>query len=272
MSLENDIIIFDDYHTVCQTNTISLTDSNKKLNTNFKIDQKTTAAWTEYNDAYEHLKLQENLIDGEWLTERMPSFKTFLQQHDAFNQTKKKFFVSTHSGITAMEQVVPEKVSLPVEEMEEEAEQLSLEEIPLEDAFKTPTEEVMENIMKKKTYGTNFEQACYKYASEKNINLVDMVAFIPTQKALENKVINEDIIRKHLFPNKRNVIETMKLWKKALQENNKHYSAMDLFILSVNDIRVKVGNIPYIFKDAENYYHSNENKCYIIKLIGKRHL
>ena len=64
----------------------------------------------------------------------------------------------------------------------------------------------------------------------------------------------------------------MQLWKKALQENNKHYSAMDLFILSVNDTRVKVGNIPYVFKDAENYYHSNEKKCYIIKLIGKRHL
>lgn len=272
MSVENDITIFDDYHTVCQTTAISLKDSNSKLNTNFKLDRKTMNAWKEYSSEYEQLKLQENLIDGEWLTERMPSFKTFLQKHDAFNQTKKKFFVDTHSGITAMEQVAPEKISLPMEEMEEEAKQLKLEKIPLEDAFKTPAEEVMENIMKKKNYGTDFEQACYKYTSENNIDLTNMVAFIPTKKALEDKVINEDFIRKHLFPNKNSVIETMKLWKQALQEKNKHYSAHDLFVVSINDERVKVGNIPYIFKDAENYYDSNEEKCYIIKLIGKRHL
>ena len=51
-----------------------------------------------------------------------------------------------------------------------------------------------------------------------------------------------------------------------------HYDASDLFVLDIDKNRVKVGNIPYIFKEAEKYYGVKDDEETFIKLVGKRHL
>ena len=52
-----------------------------------------------------------------------------------------------------------------------------------------------------------------------------------------------------------------------------HYDANDLFVLNIDKERVKVGGIPYIFKEAEKYYNWKEKDVqFSIKLVGKRFL
>ncbi len=273
MSFDNDIKIFDEYHTVCREVALSLKQANDDLGTKFAINSATNNAWTDYNADYTQLKLQENVIEGEWLTERMPSFKNYMEKHEAVKQPKRKFFISTHSGVTSMERLEKEVSKVVIQDMEDEANELELETIPLEDAFKTPAEEVMEEISKKKAYGDDFEKGMLKYAAEKNINLQNAVVFVPNKAALEGKVINEQLLRSHIFPNKLSVIETLEIWKKTLGNRSMHYDASDLFVVDIDKNRVKVGNIPYIFKEAEKYYGvKDDDKAFIIKLVGKRHL
>ena len=50
------------------------------------------------------------------------------------------------------------------------------------------------------------------------------------------------------------------------------YEASDLFVINVDNEKVKVASIPYIFKEAEKYYDYKGTNMYKINLIGKRHL
>ena len=84
-----------------------------------------------------------------------------------------------------------------------------------DDAFKTPAEEVMNDIMKNKSYGSDFLVALKSYCDEKHIALESMIAFVPSKQALSGKELKEDFLRAHLFPNKDTAIETMQLWKKT---------------------------------------------------------
>ena len=273
MSLDNDVKIFDEYHTVCREVALSLKQANHDLGTTFALTSATSNAWRDYNADYTQLKLQENVIEGEWLTERMPTFKNYLEKHEAVKQPKRKFFISTHSGVTSMESLEKEVEKVVIEDMEEEANDLKSETIPFEDAFKTPAEEVMEEISKKKAYGDDFLEAMLKYTGEKDVNITNAVVFVPNEAALEGKVINEQLLRSHIFPNKVSVVETLQIWKKTLGNKSMHYDASDLFVLDIDKNRVKVGNIPYIFKEAEKYYGvKDDEETFIIKLVGKRHL
>ena len=273
MSLDNDIKIFDEYHTVCRDEALSLAKANKDLGTQFNLSKASQDAWNDFSNAYDELKMAENVVTGEWMCDRMPSFKEFLQKHEAIKQPRRKFFISTHSGITSMEKVEKEleKVSLPMEEVESEEEHLKEEDIPLQDAFTTPEEEVLSEIMKKKVYGNNFEEAIENYAKEADIDLTNCVVFIPSKEALHEILLQEHVLRKHIFPNKTSVVDTMKIWKQSLSHASMHYDANDLFVLNIDKERVKVGGIPYIFKEAEKYYNWKEKDVqFSIKLVGKR--
>lgn len=275
MSLDNDIKIFDEYHTVCRDTALSLAQANKDLNTQFVLNKATKSAWDDFSAEYEQLKMEENVVEGEWMCDRMPSFKEFLQKHEAIKQPRRKFFISTHSGVTSMANLEKEleKVSLPMEEVESEEEHLKEEQIPLEDAFTTPEEEVLSEIRKKKTYGDDFELAINKYAEETDIDLSNCVVFVPSPQALQGVLLQEHVLRKHIFPNKSSVVETMKIWKQSLNHASMHYDANDLFVLNIDKERIKVGGIPYIFKEAEKYYDwKDDDVQFSIKLIGKRFL
>jgi len=95
---------------------------------------------------------------------------------------------------------------------------------------------------------------------------------VPTQEALEGKVITKDFIRKHVFPDKDSIIESANLWKKTLHVKNTLYDANDLFVLNVDGKKVKVGSIPYVFRDVEKYTSASSDQLYEIHLVGKRHL
>jgi hypothetical protein len=274
--MEQSVKIFDEYHTICRTETLSLRDANAKFNTSFPINSATQKAWQEYAADFEQLKLQENVIDGEWLTERMKSYQTYLEKHEATEPNKRKFFIGTQSGITKLpelkiENKTTQKVSIPLEEAEKEEAALEQEEIPIEDAFTTPSDEVMQTILKNKSYGQDFEQAAKAYMKEKDVSIHDKLLFVPSKEALKNKLLTEDIILPHIFPNKNSVIETMHLWKKTLNLKNNMYNANELYVLNYSNQRVKVGEIPYIFKDADKYTNASGN-MYVVNLVGKRHL
>jgi len=267
---DNCVKIFDEYHTVCQNYTLPLKECNTKFSTNFVVDDNLRSAWEDYETDYELLKLQENVVEGEWLSERMDSFKEYMNKYQVNKPTKKKFFISTHSGVTKVTEVL-EKVTIPDEALDEE-EELELEQVPTQDAFQTPTEEIMQEIKKKQTYGKDFLQGLRKYSREKDIDLSNYVIFIPTEASIDNTDITETIIRKHLFPDKDNILESLKLWKESLNVKNKMYDASDLFVLNIDEERVKINRIPYIFKDVDKYYRKNLKTFYNIRLIGQRTL
>jgi len=102
MSLDNDIKIFDEYHTVCRDTALSLAQANKDLNTQFVLNKATKSAWDDFSTEYEQLKMEENVVEGEWMCDRMPSFKEFLEKHEVIKQPRRKFFISTHRGVTAI--------------------------------------------------------------------------------------------------------------------------------------------------------------------------
>ena len=267
---DNCIKIFDEYHTVCQNETLPLTECNSKFGTKFRVTDNFKKAWDDYDTDYELLKLQENVVEGEWLSERMPSFNGYLAKYKQSTPNKKKFFISTHSGVTKVTEVL-EKVKIIDDKLDEE-EELELQEVETEDAFKTPTDEIMKEIERKKTYGTNFLTATSHYAKQKNINLNNFVVFVPTEEAVKDSEFTENFIRKHLFPNKDNILESLRLWKESLNVKNKMYDASDLFVLNVDNQRVKINTIPYIFKDANKYYKKNVANTYNIRLVGLRTL
>ena len=204
---------------------------------------------------------------------KMPSFETFVNKYDVINtKSKRKFIVSTHSGVTKMPTLEePNKVSIPEIKVDKK-EKLELEKIPLDDAFKTPTQEIMEGIKKVKIYGTTFNKAIQKYAKENNINLKNSVVFVPSEEAITNKDLNGNLLRKHIFNNKTDVISSMQLWKRSINIKHNMYDANDLFLVNIDNERVKIGKIPYIFKDAQKYYNCTNDTCYYIQLVGKRHL
>ena len=127
---------------------------------------------------------------------------------------------------------VPEKVKIPVEDLEVEANSLKMEKIKLEDAFTTPADEVQAEINRNKSYGKNFVTALENYRSEKKLDWTNHLTFIPTEKSLLDKVINEELLLKHVFPDKNSVVETAMLWKKTLHVKNSLYNASDLFIVN----------------------------------------
>lgn len=268
--MDSNVKIFDEYHKICRVNTLTLQQCNAEFNTTFPNNKATQNAWKQYSDDFENLKMQENVIEGEWLTEHMESFRTYLEKNDAMECSKRKFFIGTQSGINKLPTMTEKKVSIPLEETLKEEEELKLEEIPLDDAFKTPAEEVMNDIMKNKSYGSDFVVALKSYCDEKHIALESMIAFVPSKQALSGKELKEDFLRAHLFPNKDTAIETMQLWKKTLNVKNSMYDANELYILNIDKQRVKVGTIPYIFKDAEKYEKEQGDSMYVINLIGKR--
>lgn len=270
--LRNDAKIFDDYHTVSRDKVLSLEECNDQFQTKFSISNRSKLAWQDYNIDYEELKMAENVIEGEWLTTRMPSILEYLQKHDAIQQKKRRFVVDTHSGVTDMKPVEVEKVTIPVEDLEVEAEELKMEKITLEDAFVTPAEEVKANIDRNKSYGKTFELAVANYAKEKKLDWSDHIVFVPSEEALESKVINEALIRKHVFPQKNSVIETASIWKKTLNVKNNMYDANDLFVINIDAEKVKVSSIPYIFKEAQRYESYRGEEMYKVNLVGKRHL
>ena len=55
-----------------------------------------------------------------------------------------------------------------------------------------------------------------KYTGERDINLKNAVVFVPNKAALEGKVINEQLLRSHIFPNKLSVVETSSNLKRRL--------------------------------------------------------
>lgn len=267
---DNCVKIFDDYHTVCQNDTLTLKECNTKFNTNFVIDSSLTSAWEDYDTDYELLKLQENVVDGEWLSERMGSFKEYMDKYQVNKPSKKKFFISTHSGVTKVTEVL-EKITIPDEALDEE-EELELQQVVTQDAFQTPSEEIMQEIKKKQNYGSDFLQGVNKYAEEMDIDLSNFVIFIPSKVSIDGTDVTETIIRKHLFPGKNNILESLKLWKESLNVKNKMYDASDLFVLNIDNERVKINKIPYVFKDVDNYYRKDIKTVYNIRLIGQRTL
>lgn len=273
MATKNDFKIFDELHSISRRETCSLEQINKDHGTNFPITAAYTEAWDDYNTDYELLKLSENCIEGDFFMKKMPSFETFVNKYNVVNtKSKRKFIVSTHSGVTKMPTLEePTKITIPEVKLDTE-EKLELEKIPLEDAFKTPTEEIMEGIKKVKIYGTSFNKAIEKYAKENNINLKNSVVFVPSEKAISNKELNGNLLRKHIFSNKKDVISSMQLWKRSINIKHSMYDANDLFLVNLDNERVKIGQIPYIFKDAQKYYNCSDNICYFIQLVGKRHL
>ena len=280
MSIKNDVKIFDEYHTVARSDALTLEECNEKFSTNFNITNNSKLAYQAYANEYNDLKLSENIIEGEWLTTRMPSLMDFLKKHEAIQQTKRSFIVDTHSGATEIKRLntkAVERVTIPMEDLEQEANELKMEKINLEDAFTTPQQEVEKDITerarKNKSYGKTFEVALGNYVKKHSaIDWSDHVVYIPTAEALSNTVINEELIQRHMFPNKHSVIETIQLWKKTLNMTNSMYNAGDLFLLNAKKEKVQVESIPYIFKDAEKYYNYKGKEMYTIKLIGKRHL
>lgn len=275
MSIHNDVKIFDEYHTVARSTALTLEECNDKFSTAFDVTNNSKLAYQAYAQAYEDLKLSENVIEGEWLTTRMSSLMDYLNQFDAIQQKKRNFIVDTHSGVTDIKKLntrVNTRVTIPMEEAEQEANDLKMEKINLEDAFTTPQEEVENEIQEKKSYGKTFEAALDNYVKESNLDWSNHVAYIPTKEAISNKIITKQLIRKHIFPNKNSVIETIKLWKQTLNMKNNMYDASDLFVINVDNEKVKVASIPYIFKEAEKYYDYKGTNMYKINLIGKRHL
>jgi len=268
---KSDFKIFDEFHSVCRDAAMTLKACNDKFSTNFALSSNSKDAWDEYCTDYEELKMAENVIDGEWLTRKMPSISTYLNKHNALQAKKRQFVVDTHSGITDIKELkTVEKVRLPMEELEEEANTLKMEKINLEDAFTTPKEEVEKEIAKL-TYGTTFEAALAAYKQQdKTISWKDCLIFVPTQEALEGKVITKDFIRKHVFPDKQGIVESLNLWKKTLHVSNNLYDANDLFILDVDGKKLKIHKIPYVFKDLEK----KEASAGVLKvrLVGKRYL
>ena len=270
---QNDVKIFDEYHTVARDQVMSLEECNKQFSTNFPITNRSKLAWQDYSSDYESLKMSENCIEGEWLTTHMSSLMQYLKKHDAIQQKKRHFVVDTHSGVTDLQALpVPEKVKIPVEDLEVEANSLKMEKIKLEDAFTTPADEVEAEINKNKSYGKNFVTALENYRSEKKIDWTNHLAFIPTEKSLLDKVINEELLLKHVFPDKNSVVETAMLWKKTLHVKNSLYNASDLFIVNSHNEKTKISDIPYIFKELENYETCKGTDMYTVRLIGERHL
>lgn len=267
---DNCIKIFDEYHIVCQNYTLSLKECNSKFGTKFTVSDNLKKAWEDYDTDYELLKLQENVVEGEWLSERMGSFSGYIAKYKQNTPSKKKFFISTHSGVTKVSEVL-EKVKIVDDDLDHE-EELELQQVLTEDAFKTPTDEIMKEIERKKTYGTDFLSAINKYVNQKKIDLNNFVVFVPTEEAVQNREITENFLRKHLFPNKDNILESLRLWKESLNVKNKMYDASDLFVLNVDSDRVKINTIPYIFKDANKYYKKNISNVYHIRLVGRRTL
>jgi len=270
---KSDIKIFDEYHSICRDNAISLDGCNEKFSTHFELSNNSKAAWDEYCSDYEDLKLAENVIDGEWLTSKMPSMSTYLKKHNALQAKKRQFVIDTHSGVNDVKELNTEKVTIPMEELEVEAKELKMEKINLEDAFTTPKQEVENEIMKLKnpSYGSTFEAALEAYRKEEtSINWKDAVVFMPSQEAIEGKAITKEFIRSHVFPDKEGIVESLNLWKKTLHVSNNLYHANDLFILNVDAKKVKIHNIPYVFKDLKKRGASSD--ALKVRLVGKRHL
>ena len=270
---KSDIKIFDEYHSICRDTAISFKGCNEKFSTNFELSNNSKAAWDEYCTDYEDLKLAENVIDGEWLTSKMPSMSTYLKKHNALQAKKRQFVIDTHSGVNDVKELKTEKVIIPMEELEVEAKELKMEKINLEDAFTTPKQEVENEIMKLKnpSYGNSFEAALEAYRKEDNtINWKDTVVFMPSQEAVMGKKITKDFIRNHVFPDKEGIVESLNLWKKTLHVNNNLYHANDLFILNVDAKKLKIHKIPYVFKDLEKKGASSD--ALKVRLVGKRHL
>ena len=231
---KSDIKIFDEYHSICRDNAISLKNCNEKFSTHFELNNNSKAAWDAYCRDYEDLKLAENVIDGEWLTSKMPSMFTYLKKHNALQAKKRQFVIDTHSGVNDVKELNTEKVTIPMEELEVEAKELKMEKINLEDAFTTPAEEVEKEIAKL-TYGTTFEAALEAYRKEDNtLDWKDTVVFMPSQEAVSGKEITKEFIRNHLFPDKKSIVESLNLWKKTLHVKNSLYDANDLFVLNVD--------------------------------------
>ena len=273
MMSKSDIKIFDEYHSVCRDATISLKACNEKFETHFELNNNSKAAWDEYCTDYEDLKLAENVIDGEWLTSKMPSMSTYLKKHNALQSKKRQFVIDTYSGVNEVKELNTEKVTIPMEELEVEAKELKMEKINLEDAFVTPAEEVQNEIMKLKnpSYGSTFEAALEAYRKEDNtIDWEDAVVFLPSQEAVAEKEITKDFIRNHVFPDKQGIVESLNLWKKTLHVKNSLYDANDLFVLNVDTKKVKIHKIPYVFKDLEKKGASAD--ALKVRLVGNRHL
>ena len=270
---KSDIKIFDEYHSICRDAVISLKDCNDKFSTHFELNNNSKAAWDEYCTDYEDLKLAENVIDGEWLTSKMPSMSAYFKKHNALQTKKRQFVIDTHSGINDVKELKTDKVTIPMEELEVEAKELKMEKINLEDAFTTPTEEVQNEIMKLKnpSYGNTFEAALEAYRKEdETIDWKDTVVFMPAQEAIAGKAITKDFIRSHVFPDKIGIVESLNLWKKTLHVSNNLYHADDLFILNVDGKKLKIHKIPYVFKDLEKKEASLD--ALKVRLVGKRHL
>lgn len=267
---KSDIKIFDEYHSICRDDAISLKACNDQFSTHFELNNNSKAAWNEYCTDYEDLKLAENVIDGEWLTSKMPSISAYLKKHNALQSKKRQFVIDTHSGVNDVKELNTEKVTIPMEELEVEAKELKMEKINLEDAFTTPAEEVEKEIAKL-TYGTTFEAALAAYKQQdKTISWKDCLIFVPTQEALEGKVITKELIRNHIFPDKQGIVESLNLWKKTLHVKNSLYDANDLFVLNVDAKKVKIHKIPYVFKDLEKKGASAD--ALKVRLVGNRHL
>lgn len=273
MMSKSDIKIFDEYHSICRDAVISLKDCNDKFSTHFELNNNSKAAWDEYCTDYEDLKLAENVIDGEWLTSKMPSMSAYFKKHNALQAKKRQFVIDTHSGVNEVKELKTDKVTIPMEEMEVEAKELKMEKINLEDAFTTPKQEVENEIMKLKnpSYGNSFEAALAAYKQQdKTISWKDCLIFVPTQEALEGKVITKELIRNHIFPDKQGIVESLNLWKKTLHVKNSLYDANDLFVLNVDGKKLKIHKIPYVFKDLEKKEASSD--ALQVRLVGKRHL
>lgn len=270
---KSDIKIFDEYHSICRDDAISLKACNDQFSTHFELNNNSKAAWNEYCTDYEDLKLAENVIDGEWLTSKMPSISAYLKKHNALQSKKRQFVIDTYSGVNEVKELKTDKVTIPMEEMEVEAKELKMEKINLEDAFTTPTEEVENEIMKLKnsSYGNTFEAALEAYRKEDNtIDWKNAVVFMPSQEAVSGKEITKDFIRNHVFPDKEGIVESLNLWKKTLHVKNSLYDANDLFVLNVDTKKVKIHKIPYVFKDLKKGVASAD--ALKVRLVGKRYL
>jgi len=294
--MEFSIKKFDAYHQRARSKPLTLQEANNKLGCKFVVlSADVQKAYADYKRHYTKIIMEENCAPGEPIQQRMLSFKHFLDKENLLQsgREQRKMVIGTH-GKTQASRNINALRRLALDELKKDEEEFH-QAVPLNIkafSFKNKEKEKAEQqkILSEKLEQVNSvinSSAFLKHlknmtkslnAEEKKI-WNDSLYFVPKDEVFQHLTSEKDIenlVLKHAFTNKNDVVKKLEQWKLAFNDPSKQGMAKEISITNRLNEEITVGNIAYSLQSCKKLIervkelNDSMKSAYFLPLVNKK--